>query len=206
MTGNELETLYRIRYEAALTSLASELQAYLAELFDGWPRIDRITARPKSIVSFFEKAQKIENGSPKYSEPLAQIQDQIGGRIVTFYLSDVEAISRRVEEYFGSIEVRRVIPDLPSEFGYEGKHFILFIPQDLKSGLPEEECPVFFELQIKTLFQHAWGEANHNLFYKPVVGITREHRRQLAFTAAQAWGADWIFNQLANELIKPREV
>jgi ppGpp synthetase/RelA/SpoT-type nucleotidyltranferase len=63
-----------------------------------------------------------------------------------------------------------------------------------------EECPTFFELQIKTLFQHAWGEADHDLIYKPSGALTSDQRRRVAFTAAQAWGADRIFEELAQEL------
>jgi len=96
--------------------------------------------------------------------------------------------------------VQHVVPDSPSEFGYEGKHYILFIPQDVRIASEDEECPTFFELQIKTLFQHAWGEADHDLIYKPAGRLTSDQRRRVAFTAAQAWGADRIFEELAQEL------
>jgi ppGpp synthetase/RelA/SpoT-type nucleotidyltranferase len=49
------------------------------------------------------------------------------------------------------------------------------------------KTPQFFELQVKTLFQHAWSEAEHDLAYKPSEPITPHQQRQIAFTAAQAW-------------------
>jgi ppGpp synthetase/RelA/SpoT-type nucleotidyltranferase len=61
--------------------------------------------------------------------------------------------------------------------------------------------PKFFELQIKTLFQHAWAEANHDLAYKPLVPMSAHQRRLIAFTAAQAWGADQVFAQLVDEIV-----
>lgn len=54
----------------------------------------------------------------------------------------------------------------------------------------------FFELQIKTLFQHAWSESEHDLGYKPTTTLSSDQKRRLAFTAAQAWGADQIFDEL----------
>jgi len=65
------------------------------------------------------------------------------------------------------------------------------------------EAPEFFELQIKTLFQHAWAEAEHDLGYKPPKPLTSIQKRKMAFTAAQAWGADQIFDELSRELAEP---
>ena len=35
-----------------------------------------------------------------------------------------------------------------------------------------ERTPRFFELQVKTLFQHAWSEASHDIAYKPDVPLS----------------------------------
>jgi ppGpp synthetase/RelA/SpoT-type nucleotidyltranferase len=61
--------------------------------------------------------------------------------------------------------------------------------------------PEFFELQIKTLFQHAWSEAHHDIGYKAVRPLTSDERRKMAFTAAQAWGVDVIFEDLSQALL-----
>jgi len=63
--------------------------------------------------------------------------------------------------------------------------------------LEEYELPIeFFELQVCTLFQHAWAQANHDLGYKAKEEIAEEERKLMAWAAAQAWGADRIFNEL----------
>jgi putative GTP pyrophosphokinase len=50
---------------------------------------------------------------------------------------------------------------------------------------------------VKTLFQHAWSEADHDVGYKPgSIPLTPEEKRKLAYTSAQAWGADQIFDEL----------
>ena len=141
----------------------------------------------------------MENGEKKYTDPLNQIQDQIGARIVTFYKDDVENIREVIERYFRPIEVKTVIPDSESEFGYFGQHYILLFPKDITETVTTP-IPPFFELQIKTLFQHSWSEANHDLGYKPGEDLSPKLRRKIAFVSAQAWGADEIFNELYLEL------
>jgi ppGpp synthetase/RelA/SpoT-type nucleotidyltranferase len=162
-------------------------------------RIDRISARAKSIDRFLQKAGKEEHGTLKYTNPLAEIQDQIGARVVTFYPSDVTRIAQEITRYFRAIENKVLVPDSEKEFGYEGQHFILALPTDVLVGRSSTE-PSFFELQIKTLFQHAWSEAEHDLGYKPSIALSSLQKRKMAFTAAQAWGADQIFDQLFAEL------
>lgn len=197
----ELEKEYRRRFDGVLERLAHALSGHLAEHLGGEPRIDRVTARAKTVDRFMAKANTVVDGKSKYSEPLQQIQDQIGGRIITFYLSDVDRVAEVVNRYYRPIESREVVPDSEWKFGYFGRHFILFMPSDLiGSDMDHDSIPQFFELQIKTLFQHAWSEANHDLGYKPGSNpLNKDAERRLAFTSAQAWGADRVFDELFEE-------
>lgn len=190
-----------------LVSMAGELQTHICELLEeeSVPRVDRVSARAKGVESFLTKSQKVrDDGTKIFENPIVEIQDQIGARIIVFYQSDVDSVSEKlVDRYFKSIEYYDKIPDIDWEFGYFGRHFILALPTDV---MPEsfedvEGIPQFFELQIKTLFQHAWSEANHDLGYKRPNGREPEQmKRWLAFASAQAWGADRIFQELHSEV------
>lgn len=198
---SELRKSYQRRFEQVLSPAAQSLETHIKGCLQGYPRIDRISARAKSIDRFIQKAQKLDNGNPKYTDPLNQIQDQIGARIVSFYLSDIESIANEVRRYFHPIEEKRIVPDGDSEFGYEGKHYILLVPSDIAAEFESNpDLPAFFELQIKTLFQHAWAEAEHDLGYKQFSPLSVLQKRKIAFTAAQAWGADQIFDELFREV------
>jgi ppGpp synthetase/RelA/SpoT-type nucleotidyltranferase len=145
---------YAARRETMLLPLAARLEAHLKGLFDTYPRIDRISVRVKNVDRFIAKAETQTEGKLKYSDPLNQIQDQLGARIVTFYKSDVDKLTEEIKKYFRYIESRQIVPDSEREFGYEGRHFILFIPRDVfDDTVREDESIPFFELQIKTLFQ-----------------------------------------------------
>jgi len=193
---------YARRHDLALQPLAKALERQVYDYVEDLPRIDRVQARAKGIGRFLAKAAKNENGKPKYDEPLDQIQDQVGVRIVTFYLSDVDAVAEKVERYFRKIESRDVVPESEWEFGYFGRHYIFLTPRDAyPKGVAEALVPRFFELQIKTLFQHAWSEAEHDLGYKPRGRkLSQSDSRLLAFTSAQAWGADKEFDELFRAL------
>ncbi|MET4790931.1 ppGpp synthetase/RelA/SpoT-type nucleotidyltransferase [Bradyrhizobium japonicum] len=138
---------------------------------------------------------------PKYQEPLAEIQDQVGARIITYYQSDVARLDPLIQQWFRPIEYRDHVPESHWEFGYFGRHYILAIPSDvISAGWPKEMIPRFFELQVKTLFEHAWSEAEHDLGYKPgEAPLTPQQTRSLAYTSAQAWGADKMFDDLFRE-------
>jgi putative GTP pyrophosphokinase len=192
---------YQQRYDTLLIRLAVGVQGLIADYLDGVPRIDRVCARAKSVERFVTKSEKLLDGHRKYSDPLAQIQDQVGARIITFYLSDVADVAQTIEKYFRPVESKDLVPESEWEFGYFGRHYILLMPTDIiESDMDSLKIPEFFELQIKTLFQHAWSEAEHDLGYKPgVVPLNADEKRRLAFTAAQSWGADRIFNELQSE-------
>ena len=200
MSAADLRQTYQARYDKSLKPLAARVLEYLTSCLSHCERIDRFTARAKDIDSFLTKAAKVEDGRAKYDDPINQIQDQVGARIVAFYVSDIDIVAKAVESYCRPIESRTMVPESDSEFGYFGKHYVLLLPTDVIWESEHGFHPPFFELQIKTLFQHAWSQANHDLGYKAHVVLTSQQKRKVAFSSAQAWGADQIFDQLRVEL------
>ena len=200
MIEQELRKLYSDRLpllEATKDQIVEVLQLVLNDV----PRIDQITGRVKDLDKFTEKAfRSEENGSLKYHYPLEEIQDQIGCRVVVYFLSDVDPVADRVLKEFHPFEHRIVEEQKPDQFSYRARHFVCQIPIAIRDQL---QPPInVFELQISTLFQHAWAEANHDLGYKSPGDLSWETRRFLAFTAAQAWGADTIFEDIRQSLKK----
>lgn len=202
---SNIEKTYQQRYDSFLQDSAIKLQKYLADIVEGMPRIDRVSARAKSVDRFVAKSKKTLTLKDevtvvdKYPNPLDEIQDHIGARIIVFYLSDVQLVAEKVKKHFATIENSKIEPSSEHEFGYFGEHFILPLPTEVTENF-DDETPKLFELQIKTLYQHAWSEAEHDLSYKTASPLNREQKRQMAFTSAQSWGADKVFNELADEL------
>nr|WP_316629806.1 RelA/SpoT domain-containing protein [uncultured Brevundimonas sp.] len=200
----DVREAYSKRYAEVLTPLAVNLEAYLREVFGDVVRIDRISARPKSVDRFVAKAAtKLDDGTDKYREPLEQIQDQVGARVIVLFKQDVESLAKIAAAYFRYVESKDVEPEGIYEFSYFGRHFVSLFPDDVMSDAWDKDLiPGFFELQIKTVFQHAWSEASHDVGYKPLLGeLSRDDKRALAFASAQAWGADKAFADIFDQLL-----
>lgn len=189
MLTSEQKQQYEDRYPKLL-EIAAVIETELQRIIKPLKHIDSLSVRVKSIPKFVEKANRKD-----YSNPLRDIQDQIGARIVVIFLDDIEIVKNEVVKEFHAAENGIREPDKPNQFDYEAYHVLCVIPLDVRS---QYESPVeVFELQIATLFQHAWAEANHDLAYKPNdPNVDRETARKIAWAAAQAWGADRIFNEI----------
>lgn len=195
-----LAAKYQSLHDDVLTKTSDHLRDYIKSCLDDLPNIDNVAARAKSPERFAAKALKQIDGSFKYKNPLSEIQDLIGARVTVLYLSDIDHVRKVIDGYFNAIEWQDKMPESDSEFGYFGNHYILPLPDDVIPEGEEGRAPKFFELQIKTLFQHAWSEAHHDIGYKAPRDLSSLERRQMAFSAAQAWGADQIFEALVKDI------
>lgn len=185
-----------------LESLRDTLLRNAEEALADVAHIDRIAFRVKERDSFLKKAAK-----PQYFAPLVELEDQVAGRVLTFFRDDMELVRTRLVEWFSAVEHEVKKPNNPSEFDYESDHYIFIIPAHLKpdgwSDVPE--MPNTFELQVRTLFMHAWAEPQHDLGYKAAEGVRLDldTKRELAWIAASAWGADKVLNDVARRLTRP---
>jgi putative GTP pyrophosphokinase len=203
----ELDAAYRDRFPL-LIAAAGRLEAETIRHFEGVARIDRINFRAKGATSFVEKA-KNRRVDPPYVEPLLEIEDQVAGRVVVFFTSDVEPIVVRVQELFGApVEIERKIPAHDEEFGYESHHSIFDLPQWAypQGWEARPDMPTMFEVQVRTLFQHAYAEPQHDLAYKPDEPLVSRDKRELAWIAASAWGADQGYERVRTRLEMEKEV
>lgn len=195
--GDALGREFLARQEQ-LRTLCVRLTEATTEALAQLPHIDRISFRAKEKSSFLRKALAVRAGHRRYRNPLREVEDQVAGRVLTFFRSDLEPIRQRLTETFGAVEDVRKEPESPTEFSYESDHLVLHIPPYLAPTIWEgrQDVPVTFEMQVRTLFQHAWAEPQHDLGYKAQGDLDRETKRQLAWVAASAWGADHALDQV----------
>lgn len=190
---NDLATEYESRIPLLVAAMGN-IENELAEALKDVPHIDRVTFRLKGTKSFVEKATNPAN-EPSYIEPLVEVEDQIAGRVIVFFLDDIEVVAQRIEAAFDTIEhsIRRPLRD--EEFGYESEHRICMIRAHHRpAGWDDrEDLPTTFELQVRTIFMHAYAEPQHDFAYKRKEDLPRRTVRELAWVAASAWGADQAY-------------
>jgi putative GTP pyrophosphokinase len=184
------------RYEARCELLEvarANLEVQTKRAFGDVEHIDRVSFRVKGRLSFLKKVEKASAARRPDHTPRKEIEYKIAGRIIVFFLDDVAPAIERLKEVFAPpVESMPRAPQLDAEFGYESFHEVYSIPGwALAAGWRErDDLPETFELQVRTLFQHAYAEPQHDVAYKPTTPLTPEERRELAWVAASAWGSD----------------
>lgn len=135
-----------------------------------------VTGRTKSVASFAAKADRSVEGRPLYSDPLAQITDQIGIRVITYLHSDVTAVADLLSDQLTVLDDRDMGQETASEgrFGYASRH-LLVSADSARTSPPSyaalRERPA--QVQVRTVLQHAWAEFEHATRYKGT--IPEEH-------------------------------
>lgn len=150
--------------------------------------LNTLEHRIKTEPSFIGK---LERKGQKYKD-ISDVTDLLGIRIVTFFTDDVDKVAAIVKEQFrvdwkNSIDKRKR-HDLTS-FGYNSLHYIC----RLKEG---ELSDIAFEIQMRTILQHAWSAMEHDIGYKSSVQLPPEFLRQFSRLAGMLELADDEFSRL----------
>lgn len=141
--------------------------------------------RVKSPGSAAEKlTRRDDDGRLKYPGGLDQLDDLIGVRVILFVESDIEAVAIALSNQFlcHDDEDKTAMMRKNGGIGYAGRHLTLEVP----AVNPPRGCKDFagqrFEVQIRTVLQHAWAEFEHDVRFKGSSGDNAEISR--AFTMA----------------------
>src|SRR5215469_16243594 len=179
-------------------SLTARLQALIVDLLaEASLEVIQIEARTKAIDSFTEK---ISRKRVKYANPLTEVTDLVGLRIITFYREDVTRVGEILKQEFqidATNSVDKAAALDPDRFGYTSVHYVVTLSPDRRK-LAEWKPYAGFraEIQVRTALQHAWSAVNHKLDYKSPTEVPRELRRRLFRLSALFELADEQFSEL----------
>lgn len=153
-------------------------------LADAGLTYDRVSVRLKRWQSFKTKAKKRDvDGELMYPEPWKDIHDLMGVRITTFHSTEIPQIVDALDDVFTLIRSvdKAAETKVSGGFGYGSLHLIL----EVDDRVPDlaEYLGFQFEVQIRTVLQHAWAEFEHDIRYKRSSGAL-DPRVDRAFTLA----------------------
>jgi predicted RNase H-like nuclease/ppGpp synthetase/RelA/SpoT-type nucleotidyltranferase len=131
-----------------------------------------VTGRAKGVASFATKAARTLDGAQVFADPLADITDQIGIRVITYVQSDVDAVAELLDDQVVVHDDRDLGRETASEgrFGYASRHLLIGL-DSAREGQPAFENLLGrrAQVQIRTVLQHAWAEFEHDIRYKGTI-------------------------------------
>lgn len=156
-----------------------------------------ISHRTKEVESLEGKLSK---KSGKYKS-IYDITDLVGFRVICYFSDTIDLIAQELDKNFiidfnNSVDKRKTLK--ANEFGYLSLHYIC--------SLRDQDCPddnlknIKFELQLRSVLQHAWAEIEHDLGYKSSYEIPRSIRRDFSRIASLLELADKQFIELKNNV------
>ena len=154
------------RYPNAAADFLGAIEDVLS---DAGLTYDHVTARVKEWRSLRSKSRKRRpDGTLMYPHPWQDIHDLIGVRVTTYHSTEIPRIIEALTEVF---EVRRSVDKtaqtrVSGSFGYGSHHLILRVPPAQVTPVLQAYAGREFEVQIRTVLQHAWAEFEHDIRYK----------------------------------------
>ncbi len=136
-----------------------------------------ITARTKSVESFAAKTdRRTTDGKQLYSEPLVEITDLIGLRVITYLREDVDTVANLLAEEMRLLDDRDMGQETAREgrWGYASRHLVV--------GVEGVQQPA--SIQVRTVLQHAWAEFEHEIRYKGSIPAAHAPDLNRRFTLA----------------------
>lgn len=126
--------------------------------------IHQLSARAKDTSSAIAKVRR-----KGYGNPARQLTDLVGVRVILYYAEQVDqavaAIARalpidhrRSVDKRGELQVR--------QFGYRSVHLIARLPDAISLRMPSDHRRLWFEIQVRSVLEHAWAEIEHEICYK----------------------------------------
>lgn len=184
-----------------LSRVTDKAAVLVQELLDQYEiNVHSVTSRTKSRASLQKKLSK----PGRSYQSLNDITDICGIRIITYFEEDVDRVVEVLEREFeidrtNSIDKRLVVD--PDRFGYMSAHHVLKLtPTRVQLHEYRWLDGFFFEIQTRSILQHAWAEIEHDLGYKSKNEVPRNVRRRFSRLAGILELADNEFNGIRDEL------
>ncbi len=193
----------------------AELQPQLREVTDGFVALVTrllddaginylsVTGRAKSVASFAAKADRTVDGAPLFLDPLEEITDQIGVRVITYLRSDVTAVADLLDDQLRVLDDRDMGQETARQgrFGYASRHLLVSVDPG-RGTAPEELRGRRAQVQVRTVLQHAWAEFEHAIRYKGTIPeeYAPELDRRFTLAAGLLELADREFSMIRDQL------
>lgn len=155
-------------------------------------KVVSINGRAKDPESLRDKINR-----KKYKEPLREITDLAGVRIVCNYESDLTDIEDFIRQKFNVHEHVDKSQSLGVDrMGYHGSNYVVSLGDQYSGARYEGIVHLNCEIQVRTVLQDAWALISHHLVYKDEEAIPQRLRRDLNNVASLLEIAQGVFDSV----------
>lgn len=205
MDYNELMEKFKSRTALFQRLLDEALYALKAALEHAAIKYHSLPSRVKSPESFLEKVKRRETRESEEVrhgewDPLKEVHDIVGLRVVCLYLSDVERIATVVRNTFQVLsEDNKIEGAEVSSFGYMSVHFVAVMKSEYTGPRYDNIANLPFEIQVRTIAMDAWANVSHHLDYKSDKDVPAELRKDFYALSGLFYVADRHFEMFYSQ-------
>ena len=157
-----------------------------------------ISFRTKEIQSLIKKIQKKQKEKTYGYDDL---RDKLGIRVICPFLSDLDVIDSFLKENFTIRKEEKKKENIDfNRLDYQSNHYDVSI----KNKLFDFDENFIFEIQVRTMNQHAWANSAHILYYKQDIELSDEMKHRIYRLLSLYELADEEFAKV-NEYLKSRK-
>lgn len=158
-----------------------------------------IESRTKDINGIEEKIKR-----KNYKNPQIQLTDISGIRVILYVEDDVNKVCNIIKETFdidkpnSSDNIQRLSTD---RIGYRSTHFVCDVGT-ARAAMKEYSSfsDLKFEIQIRTILQHAWASLTHDRNYKLGNSLPENIQRKINLYSGMLEIVDMGFSEVINDI------
>lgn len=190
-----------------LEVLGSKLEGLFKEiLHHNDLTVHAVTSRVKTEQS---ASRKVESAPEKYAAGYDDLTDILGIRVITYFADQVDQVASVLGKELAvddenSVDKRLV--HAHNQFGYMSFHYIASVSKSRALLIEYQRFGgVKFEVQIRSILQHAWAEIEHDLGYKGSAGIPKKFKRRFSMLAGVLEMVDKEFASLREDITEDKK-
>jgi len=143
--------------------------------------IHAVTSRVKARASLASKLRE-----KVYSDPARELTDIVGIRVITYFEDHIEPATAALKSRLKCIpehssDKRDILR--AAEFGYRSVHLVAEFPEPALASADHRPTVQRFEIQIRSILQHAWAEIEHEVKYKSGINFPDTTNRRFSALA-----------------------
>ncbi len=186
--------------EPLYEELGAKVTEFLKKEIPSIEILPEVSYRTKDILSIVKKIKKkLKDKEYDYDK----LNDKLGIRIICTFKDELDKLDEFLKNSFIVVNIDKKKDDLDfNRLDYLSNHYDLKIDTNLETFKDYKYLDnLVFEVQVRTLNQHAWSNAAHSLSYKQEAEISNPLKRRVYRLLSLYEIADDEFSAVNDSLI-----